>query len=110
GLAAAGLPGGTAVLKINNRKLLDGLFDAHGVEDVRQRLTALRAIDKFDRLGLAGVGAPFGAGRVCAPLWAPAGSTSPATTPRGRSSAPRRPPPCSPSWPSRTRRTWAGSR
>src|SRR6516162_3475819 len=51
GLVAAGLPAGAAVLKINNRKLLDGLFDAYAIDDVRQRLTALRAIDKFDRLG-----------------------------------------------------------
>jgi histidyl-tRNA synthetase len=64
GLEAAGLPSGSAVIKINNRKLLDGLFDAHGVEDVRQRLTALRAIDKFDRLGWPGVRDLLGAGRL----------------------------------------------
>ena len=64
GLAAAGLPAGAAVLKINNRKLLDGLFDAHGIEDPRQRLTALRAIDKFDRLGWPGVRDLLGAGRL----------------------------------------------
>jgi len=63
GLEAAGLPAGAAVLKINNRKLLDGLFDARGVTDARQRLTALRAIDKFDRLGWAGVRELLGAGR-----------------------------------------------
>jgi len=64
GLTAAGLPAGSAVLKINNRKLLDGMFDAHGVADVRQRLTALRAIDKFDRLGWPGVRDLLGAGRL----------------------------------------------
>jgi histidyl-tRNA synthetase len=63
GLEAAGLPAGSAVLKINNRKLLDGLFDARGVADPRQRLTALRAIDKFDRLGWAGVKELLGVGR-----------------------------------------------
>jgi histidyl-tRNA synthetase len=63
GLEAAGLPAGAAVLKINNRKLLDGLFDARGVADPRQRLTALRAIDKFDRLGWDGVKELLGAGR-----------------------------------------------
>jgi histidyl-tRNA synthetase len=63
GLEAAGLPAGAAVLKINNRKLLDGLFDAHGVADARQRLTALRAIDKFDRLGWDGVRDLLGSGR-----------------------------------------------
>src|SRR5215471_6308947 len=50
GFEAAGLACGDYLLKINNRKLLDGLFDARGVANVRQRLTALRAIDKFDRL------------------------------------------------------------
>lgn len=64
GLAAAGLPAGSAVLKINNRKLIDGLFDAQGVSDVRQRLTALRAIDKFDRLGWPGVRDLLGPGRL----------------------------------------------
>ena len=64
GLEAAGLPPGSAVIKINNRKLIDGLFDVHGVEDVRQRLTALRAIDKFDRLGWLGVRDLLGAGRL----------------------------------------------
>jgi histidyl-tRNA synthetase len=63
GLEAAGLPAGAAVLKINNRKLLDGLFDARGVADPRQRLTALRAIDKFDRLGWDGVKDLLGSGR-----------------------------------------------
>ncbi|CAN7189904.1 histidine--tRNA ligase [Phenylobacterium sp. LjRoot219] len=64
GLAAAGLPDGSAVLKINNRKLIDGLFDAQGVGDLRQRLTALRAIDKFDRLGWPGVRELLGPGRL----------------------------------------------
>jgi histidyl-tRNA synthetase len=64
GLEAAGLPAGSAVLKINNRKLLDGLFDAHQITDVRQRLTALRAIDKFDRLGWPGVKELLGPGRL----------------------------------------------
>jgi histidyl-tRNA synthetase len=64
GLEAAGLPAGAAVLKINNRKLLDGLFDAHQIADVRQRLTALRAIDKFDRLGWPGVKELLGPGRL----------------------------------------------
>jgi histidyl-tRNA synthetase len=63
GLEAAGLPAGSAVLRINNRKLLDGLFDARGLADTRQRLTALRAIDKFDRLGWAGVRDLLGEGR-----------------------------------------------
>src|SRR5215218_6057589 len=51
GLEAAGLPAGTAVLKINNRKLLNGLLTAAGVTDAGQKLVVLRAVDKLDRLG-----------------------------------------------------------
>lgn len=64
GLAAAGLDAGQAVLRVSNRKLFDGLFDAGGVGDAGQRLTALRAIDKFDRLGWEGVAALLGEGRL----------------------------------------------
>ena len=64
GLEAAGLPRGAAVLKINNRKLLDGLFEYCNVVDPRQRLTAMRAIDKLDRLGWNGVKDLLGERRV----------------------------------------------
>jgi histidyl-tRNA synthetase len=64
GLAAAGLPAGQAVLKINNRKLLDGLLAEEGVADERRKLTVLRAIDKFDRLGWTGVADLLGKGRL----------------------------------------------
>jgi histidyl-tRNA synthetase len=64
GLRAAGLPAGKAVLKINNRKLLDGLLNEQGVMDAGQKLIVLRALDKFDRLGWAGVQDLLGAGRL----------------------------------------------
>jgi histidyl-tRNA synthetase len=64
GLKAAGLAEGQAVVRVSNRKLFDGLFDAGGVTDPVQRLTALRAIDKFDRLGWDGVAALLGEGRL----------------------------------------------
>ncbi|QTN20032.1 histidine--tRNA ligase [Brevundimonas sp. AJA228-03] len=64
GLQAAGLPPGQAVVRVSNRKLFDGLFEAGGVTDPAQRLTALRAIDKFDRLGWSGVAALLGEGRL----------------------------------------------
>ena len=64
GLEAAGLPRGAYVLKINNRKLLDGLLAEAGVADPRQKLVALRAIDKLDRLGWDGVGDLLGDGRM----------------------------------------------
>jgi histidyl-tRNA synthetase len=64
GLQAAGVPDGAAILKINNRKLLNGLLARAGVADEARKLTVLRAVDKLDRLGLAGVTALLGAGRL----------------------------------------------
>jgi histidyl-tRNA synthetase len=65
-LEALGIERGQYVVKVNNRKVLDGLMEAiglGGVENSGRRLTVLRAIDKFDRLGLEGVRALLGAGR-----------------------------------------------
>ncbi len=64
GLQAAGLAEGQAQIRVSNRKLFDGLFDAGGVTEPGQRLTALRAIDKFDRLGWDGVVQLLGEGRL----------------------------------------------
>jgi histidyl-tRNA synthetase len=63
GLEAAGLPAGSAVVKINNRKLLNGLMAAAGVADEGQKLAVLRAVDKLDRLGPDGVRLLLGEGR-----------------------------------------------
>ena len=64
GLEASGLPAGSAVLKINNRKLLNGLMAAAGVTAEGQKLGVLRAVDKLDRLGPDGVRLLLGAGRL----------------------------------------------
>jgi histidyl-tRNA synthetase len=65
-MEALGIPRGSYIVKVSNRKLLDGLLvaiglggDAHAI----QRLTALRAIDKLDRLGVDGVRHLLGKGR-----------------------------------------------
>jgi histidyl-tRNA synthetase len=63
GYAAAGLPAEAYVVKINNRKLLDGLLTVAGVVDGGQKLAVLRAVDKLDRLGAGGTRALLGAGR-----------------------------------------------
>ncbi|HRD29617.1 MAG TPA: HisS family protein, partial [Caulobacter sp.] len=63
GLEAAGLPRGAAVMKINNRKLLNGLLTAAGVTTEGQKLGVLRAVDKLDRLGREGVALLLGEGR-----------------------------------------------
>jgi histidyl-tRNA synthetase len=63
GFAAAGLPGDDFTLKINNRKLLNGLMASAGVSAAAQKLAVLRAVDKLDRLGAQGVSLLLGAGR-----------------------------------------------
>src|SRR6187401_3836240 len=53
-----GIPRGSYIVKINNRKVLDGVMEAIGIggeENAGKRLAVLRAIDKFDRLGEEGV-------------------------------------------------------
>ena len=63
GLMAAGLPAGAYVIKINNRKLLNGLLATAGVTTEGQKLAVLRAVDKLDRLGAEGVRLLLGEGR-----------------------------------------------
>ena len=61
-LEALGLKRGEYVIKVNNRKLLDGVLEAAQV-DPSKRGTVLRAIDKLDRLGERGVRALLSEGR-----------------------------------------------
>jgi histidyl-tRNA synthetase len=65
-MEALGIPRGSYVVKVNNRKVLDGVMEAIGLggeANAGKRLTVLRAIDKFDRLGIEGVRALLGPGR-----------------------------------------------
>jgi histidyl-tRNA synthetase len=65
-LEALGIARGDYVIKVNNRKVLDGVMEAIGLGgDGKggQRLTVLRAIDKLDRLGPDGVRQLLGPGR-----------------------------------------------
>jgi len=62
-MEALGIPRGSYVVKVNNRKVLDGVRDAIGVTDDAQWLTIMRAIDKLDRLGISGVEQLLGDGR-----------------------------------------------
>ncbi|MCW5682012.1 MAG: histidine--tRNA ligase [Xanthobacteraceae bacterium] len=61
-LEALGIARGDYIIKVNNRKVLDGVMDAANIAP-EQRLTVLRAIDKLDRLGIEGVKQLLGAGR-----------------------------------------------
>ena len=69
-LEAAGIERGDYVIKVNNRKVLNGVMEVAGVLDpsdpdrfAEERGIVLRAIDKIDRLGADGVRALLGAGR-----------------------------------------------
>ncbi|QDZ09341.1 histidine--tRNA ligase [Devosia ginsengisoli] len=55
---------GKYVVRVNNRKVLDGAMEAIGLaDDPDRRLVVMRAIDKLDRLGPDGVKLLLGAGR-----------------------------------------------
>jgi histidyl-tRNA synthetase len=65
-LEAVGIERGDYVVKVNNRKVLNGVLEIAGLdgEDKEaERGIVLRAIDKIDRLGLEGVRALLGVGR-----------------------------------------------
>jgi histidyl-tRNA synthetase len=65
-LERLGVKRGQYVIKVNSRKVLDGVMEAIGLggeENAGRRLTVLRAIDKYDRLGVEGVRALLGEGR-----------------------------------------------
>jgi histidyl-tRNA synthetase len=57
------LPRGQYVIRVNNRKVLDGVMEAIGVTDDGQKLAVLRAIDKLDKFGVEGVALLLGEGR-----------------------------------------------
>jgi histidyl-tRNA synthetase len=53
-MEALGIKRGDYVVKVNNRKVLDGMMESVGLvgaDSIGTRLTVLRAIDKLDRLG-----------------------------------------------------------
>ncbi len=62
-MEALGIARGDYVIRVNNRKVLDGVMEAIGVTDAGQKLTVLRAIDKLDKFGVEGVRLLLGAGR-----------------------------------------------
>jgi histidyl-tRNA synthetase len=65
-MEALGIPRGSYLVKVNNRKVLDGAMDAielGGEKNAGRRLGVLRAIDKLDRFGPSGVADLLGRGR-----------------------------------------------
>ncbi|GIL01381.1 MAG: histidine--tRNA ligase [Alphaproteobacteria bacterium] len=62
-MEALGIARGGYVVRVNNRKVLDGVMEAIGVTDEGQKLAVLRAIDKLDKFGIDGVRQLLGEGR-----------------------------------------------
>jgi histidyl-tRNA synthetase len=69
-LEAVGIARGDYVVRVNNRKVLNGVMEVAGILDPAdpskfeaERGIVLRAIDKLDRLGVEGVRALLGEGR-----------------------------------------------
>src|SRR5579872_2705384 len=63
-MEALGIPRGSYVVKVNSRKVLDGVMETVGIgDDPARKLVVLRAIDKLDRLGVDGVSELLGEGR-----------------------------------------------
>ncbi|MEO3998185.1 histidine--tRNA ligase [Mesorhizobium sp. CAU 1732] len=66
-LEAVGIKRGDYVIRVNNRKVLDGVLEAIGLggdENAGRRLGVLRAIDKLDKFGPDGVRLLLGKGRL----------------------------------------------
>ncbi|WP_312797406.1 histidine--tRNA ligase [Tianweitania sp.] len=65
-MEALGIKRGDYVIRVNNRKVLDGVLEAIGLggeDNAGRRLTVLRAIDKLDKFGPEGVKLLLGKGR-----------------------------------------------
>ncbi len=65
-MEAAGIKRGDYIIKVNNRKVLDGVMEVIGLggdENAAKRLAVFRAFDKLDKLGITGVELLLGEGR-----------------------------------------------
>jgi histidyl-tRNA synthetase len=65
-MEALGIPRGSYVVKVNNRKVLDGVMESIGLggdENAGRRLTVLRAIDKLDKFPVEEIKKLLGEGR-----------------------------------------------
>src|SRR3984893_9935725 len=62
-MEALGIPRGAYVVKVNNRKVLDGVMESIGLADAATKLIVLRAVDKLDKFPIAEVEKLLGPGR-----------------------------------------------
>ncbi len=59
-----GIPSDDYLVRVNNRKILNGVLEMIGLDDQTKRLAVLRVIDKFDKVGVTGVAELLGTGRL----------------------------------------------
>lgn len=59
-----GLKRGTYKIKINNRKIINGLLSYAGITNADDEMSVMRIIDKLDKIGIDNVAAELGKGRV----------------------------------------------
>ncbi len=64
-LEEVGIPRGDYVVRVNNRKVLNGVLEVMGLAgDAERSAAVMRTIDKFDKVGEAGVRELLGKGRL----------------------------------------------
>lgn len=66
-LEKLGMARGDFVIRVNNRKIMDGILENIGLGGAAgqdKKLTVLRAMDKLDKIGLGGVAELLGKGRL----------------------------------------------
>ncbi|MCT4557480.1 MAG: histidine--tRNA ligase [Pelagimonas sp.] len=63
-LERVGIPRGDYLVRVNNRKVLNGVLETMGLSDQAQAADVLRTIDKFDKVGESGVRELLGTGRL----------------------------------------------
>lgn len=63
-LEAVGIERGDYIIRVNNRKVLNGVLEVAGIDEDDTHAAVLRTIDKFDKVGEAGVRELLGKGRL----------------------------------------------
>ena len=63
-LEQVGIPRGDYIVRVNNRKVLNGVLEVMGLDEGEARDAVLRTIDKFDKVGESGVRELLGKGRL----------------------------------------------
>ena len=63
-LELLGISVGDYIIKLNNRKILNGILETIGLKEQREQESVLRTLDKFDKVGEVGVCQLLGDGRL----------------------------------------------